>query len=90
MPLLGSLTVPIENALHRSDCQPDELALEISAVTEAIATDTTVYRSLSSRAIKNLADTDFDTRQEELRQLAVDKWLCIVDKYVVFDGRNSK
>ena len=66
---VGSLSVPIENALHRSDCQPDELALKISAVTKAVATDTTVYRSLSSRAIKNLADTDFDTRQEELPQL---------------------
>ena len=80
---VGSLSVPIENALHRSDCQPDELALEISAVTKAVATDTTVYRSLSSRAIKNLADTDFDTRQEELRQLAVDKWLCIVRNHTL-------
>ena len=48
-----------------------------------VATNPTVYRSLSSRAIANLADTDFDTRQEELRQLAVDKWLCIIRNHTL-------
>ena len=50
-----------------------------------VATNPTVYRSLSSRAIANLADADFDTRQEELRQLklAVDKWLCIIGNHTL-------
>ena len=30
-----------------------------------------------------MADTDFDARQEELRQLAVDKWLCIVRNHTL-------
>ena len=80
---VSGLSVPIENALHRSDCQPHEIARDLSAVMNVVATNPSVYRSLSSRAIANLTDTDFDTRQEELRQLAVDKWLCIVRNHTL-------
>ena len=31
----------------------------------------------SSQAIANLTDKDFHARQAELRNLAVDKWLCV-------------
>ena len=80
---VSSLGVPIENALHRSDCQPHEIASDLGAVVNVVATNPTVSRSSSSRAIANLADTDFDTRQEELRQLAVDKWFCKIRNHTL-------
>lgn len=39
--------------------------------------------SLSSQAIANLTDKDFHTKQTELRNLAVDKWVCIVRSYTL-------
>ena len=77
-----NLNVPLENAF-REDLLPSEPVADFPEIVGEAASNLVPERSLSSQAIANLADKDFHTRQIELRNLAVDKWLCIVRSYTL-------